>query len=298
MRGSGHAVQGDICRLPPLCRTLRPPQKMQLSAAALPTILTDRFPCTVTPLSPAAGHQQARLQCSATLSVPCLVAMGALPSEALEVLQRLSASNEGRLPDKLALLERRLTVPPSPAVSGQGGSALLARENSIHSVTQAPSGLQREGTPSISNSQLLQAGRSLDGLEAPCEQPSKRRRVGVAGAKQEQAGGGSRGASPPDGAPLQQRPSMSPFLGENGAAAIKKQQQQPTPGSSKKQKNTISRYFPTMSGGNGAVAGGGGTAAAATAPARPSPTPSDSQAPPPTVSAIVQTLQLEAQRLR
>lgn len=222
----------------------------------------------------------------------------ALPTEALEILQRLSASNEGRLPDKLALLERRLTVPPSPAVSGQGGSALLTRENSIHSVTQAGvAAATREGTPSISNSQLPQAGRSLDGLDPAAEQASKRRRIAVGA----QAAAGSRGASPSGaaGAAQQQRPSLSPFLSEGGAAAAPRQQQQqqePTPGSSKKQKNTISRYFPQLSGGGGAVAGGGGAATAA-APPRPSPAPSDPQAAPP-VPAMLQTLQAEAQRLR
>ena len=228
----------------------------------------------------------------------------ALPTEALEVLQRLSASNEGRLPDKLALLERRLTVPPSPAVSGQGGSALLTRENSIHSVTQAGAAGAREGTPSISNTQLPQAGRSLDGLDPAGEQPSKRRRVG-AGA---QAAAAGRGASPPAPGAAQQRPSLSPFLSEGGAAPAPKQQQQqqqpqqqqqePTPGSSKKQKNTISRYFPQLSGGGGAVAGGGGGGGAtAAAPPRPSPVPSDPQAAP-AVPAVLQTLQAEALRLR
>lgn len=241
--------------------------------------------------------------------------MGGLPSEAMEVLQRLSASNEGvhRLPDKLALLERRLTVPPSPVVSREGAGSLLLNQNSVHSVTQQPSfgggqGAQRHATPSLSNSQQpagpLEGARSFDGLEAGTEHASKRRRVqqpageaglGRAGSKPVPAGASSRGGSPPAAAQQQQR--LSPFL-----AADSKQQQQPTPGSSKKQTNKISRYFPTISGGGGAVAGGGGVDATAAAPPRraagPSPAVSDQQAAPVPVSAVVQALQLEAARLR
>ena len=230
------------------------------------------------------------------------------------MLQRLSASNEGilRLPDKLALLERRLTVPASPVVSRDNGGSLLINQNSVHSVTQ-PSGLQqaagagqqqheqRDATPSISNTQLLQqqAGRSMDGLEeANSGQPSKRRRVAAGG--EAGRGGSKAGASPlGGGAPSQQRPSLSPFLTESGAAKQQQQQQQPTPTSSKKQKNTISRYFPQISGGGGAVAAGGDLAAtAAKRPGGVSPAQSDQQAAAPAAAVFVQTLQLEAQRLR
>ena len=233
-------------------------------------------------------------------SSPSPAPMGALPSEALEVLHRLSASNEGRqtLPDKLALLERRLTVPPSPVASGQAASLLLGGQNSVHSVTQQPSGAAgREGTPSISATALGGGGRSLDGLEANSEHPSKRRRVGGAGgaSKPATAAGG-----PSPSAPPQQRPSRSPFLASAGGAAA---QGPPRPGSSKKQKNTISRYFPQLSGGAGGMVGGGaGGGVAQPPPARrilaASPAPSDQQAAPPASAEVLQTLQAEAQRLR
>lgn len=235
-------------------------------------------------------------------SSPALAAMGALPSEALEVLQRLSASNEGRqaLPDKLALLERRLTVPPSPVASGQAASLLLGGQNSVHSVTQPSGAAGREGTPSISATALGGGGRSLDGLEANSEHPSKRRRVGgAADASKPPAAAGGRGPSP--SAAPQQRPSLSPFLGSEGGAPPKPQ---PTPISSKKQKNTISRYFPTLSGGAGGVAGGGagGGVAQPPPPARrilaASPAPSDQQATAPAAPEALQMLQAEAQRLR
>ncbi|KAL4420566.1 hypothetical protein ABPG75_010222 [Micractinium tetrahymenae] len=237
-----------------------------------------------------------------------LGAASGLPSEALDVLQRLSASNEGRLPDKLALLERRLTVPPSPAVS-QGAGSLLINQNSVHSVTQQPSGAagQRHATPSISNTQLPAAGpqeggRSLDGTETSSEHPSKRRRVQQQQPAAEQPlartgskpmGGGGCAASPP--APQQQhaqQQKLSPFLADNSRQGQPAASAQPTPGSSKKQKNTISRYFPTVSGGAGAVAGGDA------APRRPAPSPAPSDPQAPAAAAVAQTLQLEAQRLR
>lgn len=231
---------------------------------------------------------------------------GSLGPHAMEeILQRLGASNEGRgsvqqgLPDKLALLERRL-VPASPVASLDNGGSMLLNQNSVHSVTQ-PSAAhqqrsQRDGTPSISNSQQQQQQRSLDGLEASSEQPLKRRRLqaagetGRAGSKAAAAGGGARGASPPAGG-AQQR--MSPFLaGESGGAP----RQQPTPSSSKKQKNTISRYFPQLSGGPGGVVGGD---TLATAAKRPSTSPGQSEQQVAQPAAIwVQNLQLEAQRLR
>lgn len=223
-----------------------------------------------------------------------------LHSDARDILNRLSASNEGQhgLPDKLALLERRL-VPSSPAVSrDNGGGSMLLNQNSVHSVTQQPRGpSRREGTPCISNTQLQGVGRSLDGQEANSEQPSKRRRVqavgeaGRAGSKAAAPQADGRGVSPPA---AQQRPSLSPFLSEGlGGAAPK---QQPTPTSSKKQKNTISRYFPQISGGAGGVVGGGDLATAAKKGAG-SPGLSDQQAAP-AVTALMQNLQLEAQRLR
>ena len=228
--------------------------------------------------------------------------MGALPSEALEVLQRLSASNEGRqaLPDKLALLERRLTVPPSPVASGQAASLLLGGQNSVHSVTQQPSGAGRAGTPSISATALGGGARSLDGLEADSEHPSKRRRVGgPAGGSKPPAAAGGQGPSP--SAAPQQRPSLSPFLASEGGAPPKPQ---PTPGSSKKQKNTISRYFPQLSGGAGGVAGGGAGGGVAQPPPQArrilaaSPAPSDQQTAAPAAPEALPTLQAEAQRLR
>lgn len=240
-----------------------------------------------------------------------LGAASGLPSEALDVLQRLSASNEGRLPDKLALLERRLTVPPSPAVS-QGAGSLLINQNSVQSVTQQPSGVggQRHATPSISNTQLpptgpQEGGRSLDGTETSSEHPSKRRRVQqqqqpaadppLAVVYSKLPGAPGRAASPPAPQQQAQQQKLSPFLADNSRQGLPAASAQPTPGSSKKQKNTISRYFPTVSGGGGAVASGG---AGDAAPRRlaPSPAPSDPQAP--AAAAVVQTLQLEAQRLR
>lgn len=246
------------------------------------------------------------------LTVDMLGAASGLPSEALDVLQRLSASNEGRLPDKLALLERRLTVPPSPAAS-QGAGSLLLNQNSVHSVTQQLSGAagKRHATPSISNTLVApppgpqEGGRSLEDVETSSEHPSKRRRVqqqqqpaaeqALGRTYSNAMGAAARATSPPALQQQGQQQKLSPFLADNSRQGQPAASAQPTPGSSKKQKNTISRYFPNVSGGGGAVAGGaaGDTAARHLAP---SPAPSDPQFP--AAAAVVQTLQLEAQRLR
>lgn len=223
--------------------------------------------------------------------------MTGLPSDALDVLQRLSASNEGRLPDKLALLERRLTVPPSPVVSHEGAGSLLLNQNSVHSVTQQSGLAGRHATPSISNTAdppgaLEPGAASRDGIEATSQHPSKRRRVGQpAGPGLKPPAAAARGASV--SAPAQQQQQrLSPFLAETNS---RQGAQQPTPSSSKKQKNTIARYFPQLSGGGGAVAGGGDGTTAAKHRAS-SPAASDPAAP--AAAAALQTLQAEALRLR
>ncbi|GAB4819634.1 hypothetical protein N2152v2_006680 [Parachlorella kessleri] len=198
---------------------------------------------------------------------------------------------------KLALLERRLTIPPSPAASAGDtrGTSLLNQQNSVHSCQSARVQPTVANTPSASgrSKHTLDAedGHSLDGVN----QPSKRRRVqqqltlgggvgpnagqaaaaGTAATAQQQqqqqqlSAGPRRGASPPTTSQLA-RPSLSPFL----AAADKQQQQQHpgklTPSSKQKQRNSISRYFATVNGGgpggSDALVGSGGARLTSTSP--------------------------------
>jgi hypothetical protein len=181
---------------------------------------------------------------------------------------------------KLALLERRFTIPPSPAVSRDDtrGTSLLNQQNSVHSCQSARVQPTEQNTPTAASGRskhTLDAGDSQDGVN----QPSKRRRVQQqlmlsAGMAQQQVlqpqqqqqqlpPGPKRGASPPSMGQLP-RPSLSPFL---TVPEGQKQSGKLTPSSKQKQRNSISRYFPTMNGGG--ISDSAGAAATAGAPGKP-----------------------------
>lgn len=162
---------------------------------------------------------------------------------------------------KLALLERRFTVPPSP-VQSRGetvATSLLQQQNSFHSCSSARVQPTAQNTPTVSgrSKHTLDAGgggESQDGTAV--NQPAKRRRVqqqlpvGPPPAQQQvqqQAAGAAAAAkrmpSPPSTGQLP-RPSLSPFLA--GADPPPRQHSRLTPNSKQKQRNSISRYFPTV----------------------------------------------------
>eukprot|EP00887_Chlorella_sp_A99_P007155 scaffold2.g7155.t1 len=243
-----------------------------------------------------------------------------LPPEAQAVLAGLNGnSNEARL----ALLERRFTVPPSPVASREvGDSSLLLNQNSAHSCqsvrsNQKPPLPPREATPSASQGHLLgdaaqpaaaAAGRSLDAADVSSElPPTKRRRTAAGGgalpaakagggggnaarvappkpgAAAAAGGGDSKATSPPSAL---QRPSLSPFLTEGAQA------KQLTPSSKQKQQH-LNRYFPQLGSGEGAPASAGRRA-----PGGPSPPPEQQQQSAATAVAQLTAAQQEAATLR
>lgn len=154
------------------------------------------------------------------------------------MLGNLGSSSDARI----ALLERRLMVPPSPAGPGEGPTtqpAPQAGAENIHSIHSIGSGLQQQ----LSNScirtptgSMIEAGQSNDG-EGEGQQSKKRRihtTVNVAGMIKRE---GSATPSAPN------RGGESPadhHTAEGGKGPSS------TPGSKSKQKNTISRYFSSL----------------------------------------------------
>lgn len=155
------------------------------------------------------------------------------------VLGNLGGGSEARI----ALLERRLMIPPSPEDSGglSAHAKALPNGNSMHSIG---SGLHpniasyRASTPQPS---LGQSTLSQDPMDDANNNPTaKKRRL-----KDLENDGGApsrdqRATTPSAGI----RPSLSPYL--HGPDPAKPQGS--TPGSKGKQKNTISRYFPQLGG--------------------------------------------------
>lgn len=164
---------------------------------------------------------------------------GSLPQDVRAVFGNMGSSNEARL----ALLERRLAIPPSPVESANPDSkngVTIHDQDSINSVDNGRSTSMplREQTPSDA---IQEVDALANGLENG--QPNKKRRT------HQQSGAPPRAArmeaaTTPTGA----RPSLSPYLMAGDGA----KPQANTPGSKGKQKNTISRYFAQLPGDQGA----------------------------------------------
>lgn len=153
----------------------------------------------------------------------------------MAVLGNLNGSNEARL----ALLEKRFAIPPSPATSREANSQLScpgARDSTPGPENDAPESHRTEAP-----------WHSLDGLELSTDinATKKRRRTSLGPG----AAGGRGGVSPPQNS----LPGFSPFRptahpqerdreASRGAAS--------SPPSSRRQRNTISRYFSTSSNAN------------------------------------------------
>ncbi|KAL6769882.1 hypothetical protein ACKKBG_A32735 [Auxenochlorella protothecoides x Auxenochlorella symbiontica] len=158
-----------------------------------------------------------------------------VPSDVMAVLGNLNGSNEARL----ALLEKRFAIPPSPATSREANSQLScpgARDSTPGPENDAPESHRTEAP-----------WHSLDGLELSTDinATKKRRRTSLGPG----AAGGRGGVSPPQNS----LPGFSPFRptahpqerdreASRGAAS--------SPPSSRRQRNTISRYFSTSSNAN------------------------------------------------
>lgn len=158
-----------------------------------------------------------------------------VPSDVMAVLKNLNGSNEARL----ALLEKRFAIPPSPATSREANSQLScpgARESTPGPETDAHESLRIEAP-----------WHSLDALELSTDinATKKRRRTSL--------GPGTTAARDGVSPPQISLPSFSPFRptahpqerdreASRGVAS--------SPPSSRRQRNTISRYFPTSSNAN------------------------------------------------
>lgn len=142
------------------------------------------------------------------------------------VLGDLGGSNEARI----ALLEKRLAVPPSPE---QGTIEDISKRDVKYNASVSrqiiEDSIQEHSAPSYTvtpqNSFFGNSGNSCGVTDDNEEHASKKQKLHQLGQ------GGT--------APM--RPSLSPFL--NSAEAHTKAHAS-TPGSKGKQKNTISRYFP------------------------------------------------------
>ncbi|KAG7671198.1 hypothetical protein KSW81_003336 [Nannochloris sp. 'desiccata'] len=173
----------------------------------------------------------------------------ALFDEVKAVLGNLGSSNEARI----ALLEKRLTVPPSPVnstdTSGHRRVKVSAQPNgnSMHSIGSGAFPQNSVGPSSMTTPQgsMMEPGLSRDCVaETAVEQAAKKRRLAGSSA----AGGGAaafkqRESSTTPTAPI--RPSLSPYLNGQEAqhTAHKNHTAGSTPGSKGKQKNTINRYL-------------------------------------------------------
>jgi tousled-like kinase len=188
--------------------------------------------------------------------------MHGLPADVKAVFGNLGSSNEARM----ALLERRFAIPPSPVGSGDGSSkdgVAGHNQNSMGSVGSGrPQGAPlREATPSA----------SLGGEGAHSQDGGEAAGGGQAGGRKRRAQLDLDGPPRPPRAdravtPSLQRPSLSPYLaGGEGLRA----QQASTPGSKGKQRNTISRYFAHTGGDPAAAAAGAPRDAAAPEGAAP-----------------------------
>ena len=182
--------------------------------------------------------------------------------EVKAILGNLGSSNEARI----ALLERRLAVPPSPVDSPDAGNQKTHNGNSMHSIGSGDALGAGGNTTTLASGLTTPQGSLLGdpGLsrDAP-EQAIKKRRLQLGGPSSKR----ETSTTPP--APL--RPTLSPFhhLDHNTAPSNTTTKQQSTPGSKGKQKNTISRYFiqSNINSGGGGGGGGGGTVGENTAPA-------------------------------
>lgn len=143
---------------------------------------------------------------------------GGVPPEVIAVLGNLNSSNEARL----ALLEKRFTIPPSPAASREATSQITAA---------------REGTPGPENGDPAAATwHSLDGLELSTDNLKKRRRTSLGPGAPPRGGG-----SPPHGSAALLLSPSGGDTGSRGAACG-------SPTSSRRRRNTISRYFSSAGG--------------------------------------------------
>jgi tousled-like kinase len=165
------------------------------------------------------------------------------------VLGNLGSSNEARI----ALLEKRLAVPPSPGnstdTSGHRRVKLNAQPNgnSMHSIGSGAFPQNSVGPSSMTTPQgsLMEPGLSRDGVaETAVEQAAKKRRLAGSTAAGATAASKQRESSSTPTAPI--RPSLSPYLnGQEGHPphTTGKNHTASTPGSKGKQKNTINRYL-------------------------------------------------------
>jgi hypothetical protein len=142
------------------------------------------------------------------------------------VLGDLGSSNEARI----ALLEKRLAVPPSPEqgivediLKRDGKNNVSLSRQIVEDSNQEHSAPSYTVTPQ--NSFYGNSGNSCGVTDDNEEHASKKQKL-------HQLGQGGTGAI---------RPSLSPFL---NTTDIHNKPQSTTPGSKGKQKNTISRYFP------------------------------------------------------
>jgi tousled-like kinase len=167
--------------------------------------------------------------------------------EVKAVLGNLGSSNEARI----ALLEKRLTVPPSPVnstdTSGHRRVKLNAQPNgnSMHSIGSDAFPQNSVGPSNMTTPQgsLMEPGLSRDGVaETAVEQAAKKRRLAGSTAAGGAAASKQRESSSTPTAPI--RPSLSPYLnGQEGHPHSGKNHTGSTPGSKGKQKNTINRYL-------------------------------------------------------
>jgi len=169
--------------------------------------------------------------------------------EVKAVLGNLGSSNEARI----ALLEKRLTVPPSPVnstdTSGHRRVNLVAQPNgnSMHSIGSGafPQNSVNPSSMTTPQGSMLEPGLSHDGVaETTIEQAAKKRRLaGSSAAGGAPAPSKQRESSTTPTAPI--RPSLSPYLnnGQEAHHTGHKNHAASTPGSKGKQKNTINRYL-------------------------------------------------------
>jgi tousled-like kinase len=169
--------------------------------------------------------------------------------EVKAVLGNLGSSNEARI----ALLEKRLTVPPSPVnstdTSGHRRVKVSAQPNgnSMHSIGSGAFPQNSVGPSSMTTPQgsMMEPGLSRDGVaETTIEQAAKKRRLaGSSAAGGAPAAPKQRESSTTPTAPI--RPSLSPYLnnGQDSHHTGHKNHTASTPGSKGKQKNTINRYL-------------------------------------------------------
>jgi len=155
--------------------------------------------------------------------------------EVKAVFGNLGSSNEARL----ALLEKRFMVPPSPAGSGdavgQASMRISGNNDSIHSIG---SGLQEHSTSLIQTPQGSLMEDSQDGQDD--EQTNKKRRLQP---NMNVSGFPKRENSTTPSAGNRILASSHLNVGSDGPKAPGS-----TPGSKGKQKNTIGRYFSTVPG--------------------------------------------------